>query len=130
MAENERVTIADRHRGGCGIRGIATELSRSPSTLSRQVKRNTATHHRTISSLRAQNGSSSPGRTQDLPGPVPGDPARPRTALTLPSGSNWPAYPYWSTCSCGRLRPPPYPPAPLWCTNATRCPAPRWASYP
>jgi transposase, IS30 family len=40
LSEDERVTIADRHRGGSSIRGIAAELGRSPSTISREIKRN------------------------------------------------------------------------------------------
>jgi transposase, IS30 family len=40
LSQDERVTIADRHRAGCSIRGIAAELGRSPSTVSREVSRN------------------------------------------------------------------------------------------
>jgi transposase, IS30 family len=40
LSEDERVSIADRHAGGCSIRGIAAELDRSPSTISREIKRN------------------------------------------------------------------------------------------
>jgi IS30 family transposase len=40
LSEDERVTIADRHQGGCSIRGIAAALGRSPSTSSREIRRN------------------------------------------------------------------------------------------
>lgn len=40
LSEEERVTIADRHRAGSSIRGIAAELGRSPSTISREIRRN------------------------------------------------------------------------------------------
>jgi transposase, IS30 family len=37
----ERTTIADLHRAGVGVRGIAEELGRAPSTVSRELRRNT-----------------------------------------------------------------------------------------
>ncbi|MBQ0925656.1 IS30 family transposase [Saccharopolyspora endophytica] len=40
LSEDERVTIADRRATGLGIRSIATELGRSPSTISREIRRN------------------------------------------------------------------------------------------
>ena len=40
LSEDERVRIADRLRVGASIRGIASELGRSPSTVSREVRRN------------------------------------------------------------------------------------------
>ncbi|WP_194927889.1 IS30 family transposase [Catenulispora pinisilvae] len=36
----ERIHIADRHREGASVRRIAAELDRSPSTVSREVRRN------------------------------------------------------------------------------------------
>ncbi|WP_159007495.1 helix-turn-helix domain-containing protein, partial [Streptomyces sp. NRRL S-813] len=40
LREGERVYIADRLREKASIRAIATELGRSPSTISREVRRN------------------------------------------------------------------------------------------
>ena len=40
LSEDERVRIADLHRGGHTVRSIATELGRSPSTISRELRRN------------------------------------------------------------------------------------------
>jgi transposase len=37
----ERTTIADLHRAGVGVRGIAEELGRAASTVSREPRRNT-----------------------------------------------------------------------------------------
>ena len=37
----ERTTIADLHRAGVGVRGIADELGRAGSTVSRELRRNT-----------------------------------------------------------------------------------------
>ncbi|MEB3072075.1 IS30 family transposase [[Mycobacterium] vasticus] len=36
----ERTVIADLHRAGVGVRGIAEELGRAPSTVSRELRRN------------------------------------------------------------------------------------------
>jgi IS30 family transposase len=38
----ERTVIADLHRAGVGVRGIAEELGRAPSTVSRELHRNSA----------------------------------------------------------------------------------------
>ncbi len=40
LTEDERIHIADRRRENAGVRQIATELSRSPSTISREIARN------------------------------------------------------------------------------------------
>lgn len=40
LSEDERITIADRRAAGLGIRAIAAELGRSPSTVSREIQRN------------------------------------------------------------------------------------------
>jgi IS30 family transposase len=40
LSHDERVTIADRHRERIGPRAIAAELGRSPSTISREIRRN------------------------------------------------------------------------------------------
>jgi IS30 family transposase len=44
LSEDERITIADRLRAGHSQRSIAAELGRSPSTISREIRRN---RHRT-----------------------------------------------------------------------------------
>ena len=40
LSERERIDIADLHRAGAGVREIARELRRSPSTISRELRRN------------------------------------------------------------------------------------------
>jgi transposase len=40
LSEDERVSIADLRRGGLGVRAIAGELGRCPSTVSRELRRN------------------------------------------------------------------------------------------
>jgi IS30 family transposase len=40
LSEDERVTIADLHRRGHTVRSIATEMGRSPGTVSRELRRN------------------------------------------------------------------------------------------
>jgi IS30 family transposase len=40
LSEDERIVIADRHRAGLSVRTIAAELGRSPSTVSRELRRN------------------------------------------------------------------------------------------
>jgi len=40
LSEDERVRLADLHRRGFGVRSIATQLGRSPSTVSRELRRN------------------------------------------------------------------------------------------
>lgn len=40
LSEDEGVRIADLHRAGNGFRAIAEELSRSPATISRELRRN------------------------------------------------------------------------------------------
>ncbi len=40
LSEDERVTIADLHRRGRGVRAIAREVGRSPATISRELRRN------------------------------------------------------------------------------------------
>lgn len=40
LSEEERIRIADLRRAGLGVRTIATELGRSPSTISRELDRN------------------------------------------------------------------------------------------
>lgn len=41
LSEDERIAIADLHRGGGSVRAIAGELGRSPATVSRELRRNT-----------------------------------------------------------------------------------------
>ena len=40
LGTTERIRIADRLREGCSLRQIAVELNRSPSTISREIRRN------------------------------------------------------------------------------------------
>ena len=40
LSEEERIMIADRRRMGWGVRQIAAEMERSPSTISRELRRN------------------------------------------------------------------------------------------
>ena len=40
LSEQERIDIADLRRSGLSIRGIAAELGRAPSTISRELRRN------------------------------------------------------------------------------------------
>jgi transposase, IS30 family len=40
LSEDERVGIADLHQAGLGVRAIAGQLGRSPSTVSRELRRN------------------------------------------------------------------------------------------
>lgn len=40
LSPQERIEIADLHRAGLGVRAIAAELGRSPSTVSRELRRN------------------------------------------------------------------------------------------
>lgn len=40
LREDERIVIADRVREKASMRAIATELGRSPSTISREIRRN------------------------------------------------------------------------------------------
>jgi IS30 family transposase len=40
LSEDERITVADEHRTGSSIRTIAALLDRAPSTISREINRN------------------------------------------------------------------------------------------
>ncbi|QYB00299.1 IS30 family transposase (plasmid) [Rhodococcus sp. USK10] len=40
LSLDERIMIADLRRAGCGVRAIASELNRSPSTISRELRNN------------------------------------------------------------------------------------------
>jgi len=40
LSEHERIVIADLLAAGMGVRGIAAEMGRSPSTVSREIRRN------------------------------------------------------------------------------------------
>ena len=46
LSEQERIVIADLLRAGRSARGIARELGRSPSTVSREIERNSDAHGR------------------------------------------------------------------------------------
>jgi hypothetical protein len=41
LSQDERVRIADLHQAGVGVRQIAVSLGRAPSTISRELTRNT-----------------------------------------------------------------------------------------
>ncbi len=45
LSFEEREEIAILNTQGCGVRDIASKLSRSPSTISRELRRNAATHN-------------------------------------------------------------------------------------
>src|SRR3954466_7131328 len=40
LSEDERLVIADLHRAGRGVREIAAEIGRAPSTVARELRRN------------------------------------------------------------------------------------------
>lgn len=40
LSQDERIEIADLRQGGLGVRQIATQLGRAPSTISRELRRN------------------------------------------------------------------------------------------
>lgn len=40
LSQDERIEIADLHRAGLGVRAIAARIGRSPSTISRELRRN------------------------------------------------------------------------------------------
>jgi transposase len=40
LSEDERIRIGDLHRQGLGVRAIASEVDRSPATVSRELRRN------------------------------------------------------------------------------------------
>ena len=42
LSQDERIEIADLRRAGLGVRQIAAELARAPSTISRELRRNAA----------------------------------------------------------------------------------------
>lgn len=44
LSQDERIEIADLVRAGVGVRGIARRLGRAPSTISRELRRNAASH--------------------------------------------------------------------------------------
>lgn len=55
LSEEERVIIADLHHAGVSVRAIAARLERAPSTISRELRRNTLA-----------NGTYRPFRAQEL----------------------------------------------------------------
>ena len=61
LSEDECVAIADQYRAGASIRGIAAALGRQPSTISREIKRNsdpdTGKYHPFRAQKRARAGS-------------------------------------------------------------------------
>ena len=72
LSEDERVQIADLRQGGAGVRAIAERLGRSPSTVSRELRRNRdpgSGRYRPFTAHKA-------GRS--AAGPAPGGQDRPR----------------------------------------------------
>jgi IS30 family transposase len=45
LSQDERISIADLHQSGVSIRQIAQTLGRAPSTISRELRRNTTAGH-------------------------------------------------------------------------------------
>ncbi|MFI5613911.1 IS30 family transposase [Amycolatopsis sp. NPDC051903] len=68
LSEDERIAIADHWAAGLGIRAIAAEVGRSPSTISREIRRNrdpiTGTYHphRAQQRARDRRARSTPGK--------------------------------------------------------------------
>jgi transposase, IS30 family len=71
LSEDERVRIADLHRGGHAVRSIAAELDRSVSTISRELRRNrdASGQYRPFSAHRLAAGR----RARPRPGKLAGD---------------------------------------------------------
>jgi IS30 family transposase len=74
LSEDERVTIGDLHRRGHTVRAIATELGRSPATVSRELRRNldpTSEQYRPFTAQRLAAGRRArPGRSKLVRDPV------------------------------------------------------------
>lgn len=70
LSESERITIADLLHAGRSIRAIAIELGRSPSTVSREIRRNiqsppaTTVRERPSAAPNVDEAASGPGRSQ------------------------------------------------------------------
>ena len=86
LSEHERIVIADLLRAGQSARGIARELGRSPSTVSREIERNSDAHGRyrphhaeQAARLRAQK----PRRRRIAGDGVPRDVVARLTAMTM-----------------------------------------------
>jgi transposase, IS30 family len=65
LSEDERVRIADLRRAGLGVRVIAGQLGRSPSTISRELHRNreqTSGSYRPFAAQRLAAGRRAPAR--------------------------------------------------------------------
>jgi transposase, IS30 family len=65
LSEDERVRIADLRREGLGVRVIARQLGRSPSTVSRELRRNCSPAsgcYRSFAAQRLAAGRRAPGR--------------------------------------------------------------------
>jgi transposase len=86
LSLEERLQIADLHLGGAGVRAIAVEIGRTPSTVSRELRRNGSAP----SAWRA--GKYAPLRRRSKPSCGAGGP-RPASSTT----SNWRA---WCNQSC------------------------------
>ncbi len=74
LCEEERVRIADLRRSGCGVRVIAGQLGRSPSTVSRELRRNqdrgSGRYRPFAAQRRAARRRARPGRGKLLRDPV------------------------------------------------------------
>ncbi|MBP5867170.1 helix-turn-helix domain-containing protein [Streptomyces sp. LBUM 1486] len=98
LSQDERVYIADRVREKVPVRAIAVELGRSPSTVSREIRRNRTTgtpgqwHHRPVASPASGTTAlrrSSPLQAAAAPAPSPG-----RSTRTPSCGSS--SRPAWT----------------------------------
>jgi hypothetical protein len=81
LSEDERVRIADLRRAGMGVRAIGGQLGRSPSTISRELRRN-------CERASGQCGGSSrfPSASSDPPGGTPDGPALPHSRRRAAGG--------------------------------------------
>jgi transposase, IS30 family len=78
LCEADRIHIADRLREKATVRAIASELGRSPSTISREIRRNGMRLRGDVSA--GPTAPSLPRPAQTLAGPAP---SRARSAKTL-----------------------------------------------
>ena len=74
LSEEERFAIADLHRAGQGVHAIAAAVSRSPSTISRELRRNRDPGSRQYRPHAAQRLAER-RRCRPRPGKLAGDPA-------------------------------------------------------
>lgn len=96
LSEDERIEIADLVQAGEGVRAIARRLGRSPSTISRELRRNAT---RMTASTGPGAPTRSPGREGRGPRNARSDPA-PRSTTTWPQGSDATGAPSRSAGAC------------------------------